>query len=122
MLNVNLKPTNALVENLGLRQVVNKIYKTDKNVLIMGNMNFDCSYMSNSKKETVRTELSEFKFFINDNVATTTSTSKSFCAMDRILATGDVLLDSVFPNSNKTYLYYTDFYMSLEQVIIKYLL
>lgn len=116
IVNINLKPSNALVENLALKEVVNKIYETNENVLIMGNMNFDCKYMSNAKKEMVRIELSEFTFLINDDVATTTSTSSSLCAMDRILATGSKLIESVVPESNKTYLYYDEFDMTLDQV------
>lgn len=116
MINIHLKPSNVLNESLALRPVINEIYKTNKNILIMGDMNFDCKYMSGVKKQTVRNELSEFTFYINDDVSTTTSTS--LCALDRILISGDLMKNSVVPNSNQTYLYYKEFDMTLEEVII----
>ena len=116
MINIHLKPSNVLNESLALRGVVNEIFETNKNILIMGDMNFDCKYMSGVKKQKVRDEFSEFTFYINDDVSTTTSTS--LCALDRILISGDLMKNSVVSNSNQTYLYYKEFNMTLEEVIV----
>ena len=116
MINIHLKPSNVLNESLALRGVVNEIFETNKNILIMGDMNFDCKYMSGVKKQKVRDEFPEFTFYINDDVSTTTSTS--LCALDRILISGDLMKNSVVSNSNQTYLYYKEFNMTLEEVIV----
>ena len=116
MINLHLRPENVYNESLELRTVADEIYKQSiNNVLIMGDMNFDCRYMPNYKKEIVRKQLSEFQFYINEDASTTTSLAK--CALDRILISGDAFKNSVVPNSNGTYHYYTEFNIPLEKVI-----
>lgn len=112
-INLHLKPSNVFNESMELRPVVDEIYrKKIDNIVIMGDMNFDCRYMPAYKKEIVRKELSEFQFYINDDVSTTTSSA--LCALDRILISGDAFKNSVVPNSNGTYLYYEEFGIPLE--------
>lgn len=114
MINLHLKPSNVLNESLALRPVINDIKdKYNENIIIMGDMNFDCRYMSSAKKQMVRDELSEFTFYINDDVSTTTSSA--LCALDRILISGETFKTSVVQESNSTYLYYKEFDMTLEE-------
>ncbi len=114
MINLHLKPANVLAESLELRNVIDEILVRSKNVLVMGDMNFDCRYMSSAKKEVVRLALPEFDWYINDDVSTTTSAAN--CALDRILMTGDLLKEAVIQGSNQTYLYFKEFNMTLEEV------
>ncbi len=114
MINLHLKPANVLAESLELRNVIDEILVRSKNVLVMGDMNFDCRYMSSAKKEVVRLALSEFDWYINDDVSTTTSAAN--CALDRILMTGDLLKEAVIQGSNQTYLYFKEFNMTKEEV------
>ena len=107
IINLTIKPTDALEENLALRDVIESI--PNHNLMIMGDMNFDCNSMSNAKKEKVREELSEFEFFINDDVSTTTNLDE--CALDRILMSSDVFKNSVLPGSNQSYIYYKNFWV-----------
>ena len=96
-------------ESLELKHVVQK-YKeltNEKNVAILGDMNFDCSYCSNKNKDLVRKELDEFSWYISDKVPTTISVSS--CAYDRILVTGDAFNAAIVKASNKTYRYDYEF-------------
>lgn len=113
MINLHLKPWNVLNESLALRKVVDEINLYNDNIIIMGDMNFDCRYIAGYKKEIVRKELSEFQFYINDDVSTTTSSA--LCALDRILISGSAFKNSVVEGSNSTYLYYKEFGMTLDQ-------
>ncbi len=115
MINLHLRPDNVLNESLALRGAIREInYKYNDNILIMGDMNFDCKYMSGVKREKVRQELAEFTFYINDDISTTTS--DAFCALDRILISGVNFKNSVLSGSNSTYLYYPQMNLTLQQV------
>ncbi len=115
MINLHLTTTSVYNESLALREVVDEIkFDYNENIIIMGDLNFDCRYISGARRELVRQKLAEFTFYISDDVSTTTS--NALCALDRILISGDSLKNSVIKGSNSTYLYYKDFGMTIEEV------
>lgn len=107
LMNVHLRPKVVYNETLGLRTVVDqyleKSNSSGKNIAIMGDFNFDCSYISAKNRELARSVLSDFAWYISDGVSTTVSASS--CALDRIVMNTKLFRDSVVEFSNKTYRY-----------------
>lgn len=56
-----------------LRNAVDDIRRkaTNPNIVIMGNMNFDCDYINETTINEIRSLLNYFTFYIDDGVATT---------------------------------------------------
>ena len=119
MINLHLKPASVLNESMQLRDVINKIYTTDQteNIIIMGDMNFDCGYISTKNRLMVQSVLFEFDSFIADKVPTTIAAE--LCALDRIFIAGNQLKDFIVPASNKTFIYYEQFNKTLTEVELK---
>ena len=116
LVNVHLRPTAVVNESLALKNVVDEYKRltNESNIAILGDMNFDCSYCSNKNKDLVRSELSDFKFYISDKVATTVSVTS--CAYDRILVTGEKFNNAIVKFSNKTFRYDVEYGMTIEEV------
>ena len=116
--NVHIRPTNVLNETLELRYVVNEIlaFGETKNIGILGDFNFDCQYISGKSRDLVRTNLTEFVWYISDKVATSIRSSTS-CALDRIILAGKEFNSAVVPKSNKTNHYYNEFNMNLTEAL-----
>jgi len=77
--NIHTKPDNVQQELYYLEQIV-----SDKNnVLILGDLNADCSYYNNDKE----TEFDNWNWLIKDNEDTTVSATD--CAYDRIILNND---------------------------------
>jgi hypothetical protein len=112
MINLHLKPANVYNESFELRNVVNQI--DHPHIMIMGDMNFDCRYMSSSKRDEFRKSFPEYTFYINDDQSTTTSVS--LCSYDRILINNNGLQNQVVPNSNQTNVYYPRLGLTLAEV------
>jgi len=82
---VHIKPSDAVAEIIALEKVFNysrDYFKTD-DVIIMGDLNADCSYVSNSKWETIPLKNDpNYHWLIGDDVDTTVSATT--CAYDRL--------------------------------------
>jgi hypothetical protein len=108
--NIHLKTTDVLNESLALRDVADKHFARqgqNGNLAILGDMNFDEPYIFNKNRNSVRDVLSEFQWFINDDVSTTTSAKLS--ALDRILIAGPQFINAVIPETNNTWRYDLEF-------------
>lgn len=77
--NIHTKPDNVQQELYYLEQIVSD----NNNVLIIGDLNADCSYYNNDKE----TEFDNWNWIIEDNQDTTVSTTN--CAYDRIILNND---------------------------------
>ena len=79
---VHFKPENVFNEFRYLRTVIDELKSTSPLVLL-GDFNADCSYLSNAKKKEVRTTLfNDFQWLIDDRTETNLRES---CSYDRIL-------------------------------------
>ena len=57
-------------------------YRNTDNILILGDLNADCSYITDSEKENLLLRVNEqYEWFIDDSVDTTISNTD--CAYDR---------------------------------------
>jgi len=90
MVNLHLRPKlkdELFKEAVELTSVVDHIKsnqkKSNPNIVIMGDMNFDCAYINKASRDQIRNRLSNFIFYIEDGVRTTLS--QTSCALDRIL-------------------------------------
>ncbi|XP_060077171.1 deoxyribonuclease-1-like [Ylistrum balloti] len=102
---IHTKPRDAVRE---IDMLVDAYQKTSdhwnglKNILIAGDFNAGCNYVTPSKMETIllRTD-PRFTWLIVDQVDTTTSDTD--CAYDRFVAAGDELKAAIVPGSARAF-------------------
>ena len=119
--NIHTRPTDVLFEVLAYNYVLDEIVQneglTDRNnynVAIMGDFNFGCTYISAKDRDLVRGALDRFSWYISDNNPTTIS--KSGCAYDRIIVSGNKFKSAIYPNSNRTHRYDLEYGLDSTQV------
>ena len=112
--------------------------KTNHPILIVGDFNADCAYISPRRQELLRSveirilrlaidrilSLSllncrtinyvDFHWVITNDVKTNT---RQTCTYDRVFVNGDSFVDAIVPNSNTTVNYQERFQMTLEQAL-----
>jgi hypothetical protein len=89
--------------------------KTNHPILIVGDFNADCSYISPKRQQLLRTiNYVDFTWMINNQVKTNTRQS---CTYDRIFINGDNFINAIVPNSNTTVNYQEKFGMTLEEAL-----
>jgi len=93
--------TNAVQQNVVSPTADNKPnLKTKHPILLVGDMNADCSYISAKKQKDLREIFfPDFTWLINNEVKTNT---RQTCTYDRILVNGDNFISAVVPNTNST--------------------
>jgi len=116
MVGLHLRPASKndlFKEAFELRSVVDQIKKNDADasIVIMGDMNFDCTYIDKTSRYQIKTRLNDFTFYIEDGVRTTMSNVS--CALDRILVNKGQLSKIVASYGP----YYYDKYMNLESEV-----
>lgn len=91
---VHIKPTDAANELRNLSKVIEQsmlVYDLD-NVIILGDLNADCAYISKSKSQTIPLFYeAQYMWVINSTVDTTTGPTN--CAYDRIILRGDEIIE-----------------------------
>jgi deoxyribonuclease-1-like protein len=117
-MNVHIRPSYVVEEVTALKKVVNdhKLKHQINDIAILGDFNFDCGYCSFTKREQVRAEFPDFRWFIRDSYKTTIASTD--CAYDRIMVTGSQFINAVVPNSNQTFRY--DFQYNLSPTQVKF--
>jgi len=115
-MNIHARPKYVVEEVTALKKVIDdhKLRFKINDIAVLGDFNFDCDYCSFKKKELVRAEFPDFRWFIRDNYKTTIASTD--CAYDRILVTGNKFINAVVPNSNQTYRYDFEYNLSATQV------
>jgi hypothetical protein len=105
LVNVHLRPAEVYNESIALKKVAENYLDnhSNKNLAIMGDFNFDCSYISGVKRDKVREILKDFKFYISDDI--TSSIYDNGCSLDRILVRGQQFHDKIINGSNKIFRY-----------------
>ena len=79
---VHLKPENVYNEFRSLRTVIDE-FKDKSSLILLGDFNADCSYLSNAKKKDLRKNyFEEFQWLIDDQTETNLLQS---CSYDRII-------------------------------------
>jgi len=89
--------------------------KTNHPILIVGDFNADCSYISPKRQETLRTiNYVDFTWVINNEVKTNT---RKTCTYDRIFINGENFVNAIVENSNTTVNYQENLGMTLEEAL-----
>ncbi|UJR28712.1 hypothetical protein I4U23_009941 [Adineta vaga] len=106
----------ALAQNVIDATASNKpSLKTNHPILIIGDFNADCSYISLKRQETLRSiNFADFTWVINNEVKTNT---RQTCTYDRIFVNGDKFVKAIVPRSNTTVDFQTRFGMTLDQAL-----
>jgi len=143
IMNMHLRPTEALPEMIKLRYVIDEFIrkhpqyfsgtdalaqnvidgtatnkphlKTNHPIILVGDMNADCSYISAKRQLELRNiHFADFTWMINNEVLTNTRQS---CTYDRILINGDNFINAIVPQSNTTVRFDKMFDMTLPQAL-----
>jgi hypothetical protein len=89
--------------------------KTNHPILIVGDFNADCSYISPKRQELLRTiNFVDFTWVINNQVKTNT---RQTCTYDRIFINGDNFVNAIVPESNTTVNFQEQFGMTLDEAL-----
>jgi len=106
----------ALEQNVVDATIDNKpSLKTDHPILIVGDFNADCAYISNLRQQLLRTiNFVDFHWVINNEVKTNT---RQTCTYDRIFVNGQNFVDAIVPNSNTTVDFAKRYGMTLSQAL-----
>uniref|UniRef100_A0A452F6I0 Deoxyribonuclease n=1 Tax=Capra hircus TaxID=9925 RepID=A0A452F6I0_CAPHI len=111
-------PSDAVAEINSLYDVYLDVQqKWDLNdIMLMGDFNADCSYVTSSEWSSIRLRTSStFQWLIPDS-ADTTATSTN-CAYDRIVVAGSLLQSSVVPGSATTFDFQAAYGLSNEMAL-----
>ncbi|CAF5192894.1 unnamed protein product, partial [Rotaria magnacalcarata] len=89
--------------------------KTNHPILIVGDCNSDCSYISLTRQQSLRSiNYADFVWMINNQVKTNT---RQTCTYDRILINGDKFVGAIVPGSNTTVNFQQDFDLTLNEAL-----
>jgi len=107
---------DALEQNVVDATIDNKpSLKTNHPILIVGDFNADCSYISPKRQELLRTiDYVDFTWIINNEVKTNT---RQTCTYDRIFINGDNFVNAIVPDSNTTVNYQEELGMTLAEAL-----
>ncbi|OWF35411.1 deoxyribonuclease-1-like [Mizuhopecten yessoensis] len=111
---LHIKPDNAVEELIELRNVFDQaktVFQTN-DVMIMGDLNADCTYVPQKDWPSVTLKTDpEFHWLIDDDVDTTVKASTD-CAYDRFILTGSDFLSAVVPGSASVFLFDNEYGLS----------
>ncbi|XP_034392773.1 deoxyribonuclease I-like 1-like isoform X5 [Cyclopterus lumpus] len=117
-------PRNAMKEINELYTVFKGIYKKWKNdnVMILGDLNAGCSYVTIKGWGAVRLRSDpKFRWLIGDEQDTTVR-EKTHCAYDRIIVHGREIISSIVPGSAQPFNFKNYFHLTEEEALQKQLL
>ncbi|XP_041860179.1 deoxyribonuclease I-like 1-like [Melanotaenia boesemani] len=112
-------PKTAMKEIDELYTVVKGIYKKWKtdNVMILGDLNAGCSYITIKGWKAVRLRSDpKFRWLIGDEQDTTVR-EKTHCAYDRIIVHGQEITSSIVPGSATPFNFKEDFHLTEAQAL-----
>jgi len=108
---------NAALEQNVVDATANNLpgLKTNHPILIVGDLNADCSYISATRQQTLQTiNYVDFKWVITNEVKTNT---RQTCTYDRFLINGDNFVNAIVPKSNTTVNYQQQLGMTLDEAL-----
>ncbi|XP_031142082.1 deoxyribonuclease I-like 1-like isoform X3 [Sander lucioperca] len=112
-------PRNAMKEINELYSVFKGIYKMWKtdNVIILGDLNAGCSYVTIKGWRAVRLRSDpKFRWLIGDEQDTTVR-EKTHCAYDRIIVHGREIISSIVPGSAQPFNFKENFHLTEEEAL-----
>jgi len=106
----------ALEQNVVDATPLNKpSLKTNHPILIAGDFNADCAYISPRRQQLLRTiNYVDFHWVINNQVKTNT---RQTCTYDRIFVNGDNFVNAIVPDSNTTVHFQSQLGMTLDEAL-----
>lgn len=107
---------DALAQNVINATIENKpSLKTKHPILIVGDFNADCTYISNRRQEILRTiNYVDFHWVITNDVKTNT---RQTCTYDRVFVNGDDFVNAIVPDSANVVNFQEKFGMTLEEAL-----
>lgn len=107
---------DALAQNVINATIDNKpSLKTRHPILIVGDFNADCSYISARRQELLRTiNYADFHWVIKNDVKTNT---RQTCTYDRVFVNGDDFVNAIVPDSANIANFQEKFGMTLEEAL-----
>lgn len=114
--NENTKLEDVLAQNvINASAEFKPTLKTNHPILIVGDFNADCTYISARRQDQLRTiNYVDFNWVITNEVKTNT---RQTCTYDRIFVNGDNFFNAIVPGSNTTVSMERRFNLSLEEVL-----
>ncbi|XP_053173919.1 deoxyribonuclease I-like 1-like [Scomber japonicus] len=112
-------PKTAMKEMDELYTVFREIYKKWKtdNVMILGDLNADCNYVTIKGWKAVRLRSDpKFRWLIGDEQDTTVR-EKTHCAYDRIIVHGREIISSIVPGSAQPFNFKESFHLTEEEAL-----
>ncbi|XP_061697519.1 deoxyribonuclease-1-like 1 isoform X2 [Syngnathoides biaculeatus] len=112
-------PANVSTELDALYDVmqhVKRMWKTE-NVMLLGDFNADCSYLSKRSRDKLRLFRDNSLFWLLPEKTDTTVRASTSCAYDRIVVHGDVFSNAVVPFSAKPFDFQTAYQLTEEQAL-----
>jgi len=106
----------ALEQNVVDATPINKpSLKTNHPIIIAGDFNADCAYISPKRQQLLRTiNYVDFHWVISNQVKTNT---RQTCTYDRFIVNGDNFVNAIVPNSNTTVNFQEQFAMTLDEAL-----
>ncbi|XP_064610015.1 deoxyribonuclease-1-like [Liolophura sinensis] len=113
---VHIKPSDAAAEISHLVDVYRHVAATyhTQNILIAGDMNADCAYMSANQLASSPLHGGNFTWLI-DSTADTTVSTHTDCAYDRFIISGGKLKAAIVPGSARPYNFHQTMGLSFNQ-------
>lgn len=114
---IHVDPGEAKEEIIALPVAVQdarKFFKSD-NILIMGDLNAGCNYLSKKSLKAIRAASPDLEWIVSDKADTTVSKNK--CAYDRFIAYKDKMLDAVRTETVKVFNYDSEYKLAQEEAL-----
>ncbi|XP_061543523.1 deoxyribonuclease-1-like 1 [Phycodurus eques] len=112
-------PANVFKELDALYDVmqhVRRMWKTE-NVMLLGDFNADCSYLSKRSRGKLRLFTDNSLFWLMPEKSDTTVRATTSCAYDRIVVHGDVFSNAVVPFSAKPFNFQMEYRLTEEEAL-----
>lgn len=112
---IHTSPSSAVSEIDALDDVHSAVLTKFKveNILIMGDFNADCSYVSKTASSKLKLRSSSYHWWIEDDVDTTVANTD--CAYDRFVMSGDSFISAVKAGSADVFRFDTAYKLTQEQ-------
>ncbi|KAK3596876.1 hypothetical protein CHS0354_029055 [Potamilus streckersoni] len=118
LVGIHVKPKDAVNEITALSDVIKEVTSRLKetNIIIMGDLNADCSYVSKSAwtKIPLRQD-TKVTWPVGDNIDTTTGTTD--CAYDRFIVSGAKIQKNVVKGSVRVFYFDTEYSLSYAEAL-----
>ncbi|KAL3859379.1 hypothetical protein ACJMK2_009602 [Sinanodonta woodiana] len=118
LVGIHVKPDDAVNEIAALSDVIKEVtsHLKERNIIIMGDLNADCSYVSGSAWTRIPLRQdTKVMWPIGENIDTTTGTTD--CAYDRFIISGTKIRKSTVQGSVRVFRFDTEYNLSITEAL-----